>query len=294
VEGLACAVVDDMIWVGGTISAGATVDDDGTAAAASLGGQDVYVAKVSASDGSLLAVTQMGSDQDDGLVGVTVDAAGNAIVTAYTYGSWYRTRSASESSTNADWVVAKVSLDGAAQQPPPPTEDEANAPTPPPTTTVGKDDEDMAANATAAPVSSEVAPPTAAPVAAVGDAAATSMSSNAPSNAPSNVAADTPSPSSATTNSSTTAPEEDEADTIMSSVSPSLSPITTSSNAPSSLRAGGGGGSTMATPTPTTTTKTTDPVTESTDPSLNSASLSAPGSLCIVWTTVVVVLAASF
>lgn len=108
-RGMACAVTPDgaSVWLGGVVEDGGLLQG----VKKSFGGMDIFVAKLSTNDGNITMVQQMGSSKDDQLArqgGLLTDIDGNAILTGNTYGSFYRTRSPTE--TTSDVFVVTVAL----------------------------------------------------------------------------------------------------------------------------------------------------------------------------------------
>jgi hypothetical protein len=114
-RGMACAVTPDgsSVWIGGTVDRGNYMPNSGLSK--SLGGRDIFVAKLSTSTGEIQMVKQLGTNDDDELAmrgGLVTDAVGNAVLVGNTYGSMYRVRSPEE--TNSDVFVMTIGLfDGA-------------------------------------------------------------------------------------------------------------------------------------------------------------------------------------
>ena len=115
VHGMACAVTPDgkSVWIGGNVYDGGVIPNAGLTK--SIGGMDIFVAKVSTESGGVEMLKQIGSAKDDELAlrgGLVTDEFGNAVLVGNTYGSFYRIRAAEE--TNADVFVLTVGLfDGA-------------------------------------------------------------------------------------------------------------------------------------------------------------------------------------
>ena len=131
VEGHKCAVYAattgdaDTVYVAGTVSADAAL-----AGNAAVGGQDVYVAQISATDGHVWAVTQLGSDQEDSVADIVTTVDGNAILIASTQGTWL-----GPSTGTVDWVVTEVMYQQQ-QDSTTPVEDDTSTTTTTTTTTV--------------------------------------------------------------------------------------------------------------------------------------------------------------
>jgi hypothetical protein len=109
-SGVACAVTRDdsnqEVWWGGWVEGKIlTLTGD----VPPFGGRDVFVSKVRADDGAFQFVQQTGSREDDELVDVAVDAAGNCIAAGNTFGSFYRSRQSTEAAATSDVFVFTVS-----------------------------------------------------------------------------------------------------------------------------------------------------------------------------------------
>lgn len=118
VRGFACAVTpdDESVWFGGVVENGAYIPQAGLKK--SFGGMDIFVAQVKASNGDLIMAKQLGSSKDDEMAkrgGLVTDMSGNAIVVGNTFGSFYRTRSATEKESDA--FVFTVAVYGGETQP---------------------------------------------------------------------------------------------------------------------------------------------------------------------------------
>lgn len=89
-----CDVIDGtgFMYVAGTVENGATIDQGKQESA---GRDDIFVAKLSTSNGNVAWMKQVGSNGDDRVAhggGVKVDANGNAVVYGDTNGSFFRER----------------------------------------------------------------------------------------------------------------------------------------------------------------------------------------------------------
>eukprot|EP00934_Nitzschia_sp_Nitz4_P006481 Nitzschia sp. Nitz4//scaffold9_size221794//21178//25290//NITZ4_001318-RA/size221794-processed-gene-0.41-mRNA-1//-1//CDS//3329560917//6471//frame0 len=89
-----CAVISgkNSVYVAGTVENGATLD---VGSQVSAGRDDIFVAKLSTTDGSVDWLKQVGSNGDDRVAhgnGVAVDNNGNAVVYGDTNGSLFRSR----------------------------------------------------------------------------------------------------------------------------------------------------------------------------------------------------------
>lgn len=112
VKGMACAVGVEGIWFGGTTEHGTLLADADLKKP--FGGKDIFFAKLSVQDGSVLFAKQMGTDQDDEMVirgGIVADSGGNAIIVGNTYGSFYRGRSEEEKESDV-FIFTVSSFDG--------------------------------------------------------------------------------------------------------------------------------------------------------------------------------------
>ncbi|GKY97834.1 hypothetical protein MPSEU_000741500 [Mayamaea pseudoterrestris] len=113
VRASACTVTPDggSIYFGGIVENGSVLSLSGTQT--SFGGDDVFVAKLDASNGALKFVRQFGSETNDEIAmrgGLSTDSVGNAIVVGNTFGSLYRTRGQDEDSSTqqSDVFVATI------------------------------------------------------------------------------------------------------------------------------------------------------------------------------------------
>lgn len=143
--GLQCLVVDNVVYVAGTVDKGASIAE-GLSHAASRGGDDIWVAQLAGDSGSVNWIHQLGTEGDEYLArggGLGLDEESNLIVYGDTSGSFYRVRDPSET-TNDIFLFTMNQVDGsypdigAAQSPvaaptgPTPTEDAPSQPMPTP------------------------------------------------------------------------------------------------------------------------------------------------------------------
>lgn len=110
-RGMACTVTPDgsSVWFGGVVEDGGVMQ--GAGLTKSFGGRDIFLAKIDANSGVVSMIKQMGTDKDDEFAlrgGLVTDTLGNAVLIGNTYGSFYRIRSATE--TSSDVFVLTVSL----------------------------------------------------------------------------------------------------------------------------------------------------------------------------------------
>lgn len=102
---VACSVLGDNVYVGGTVENGASLLENGVKKD-SMGGNDVWVAKLNLADGTTDWIKQFGSVGDDQLArhgGLAVNKDGDAIVFGDTTGAIYRDRVVA---SNADIFLA--------------------------------------------------------------------------------------------------------------------------------------------------------------------------------------------
>ncbi|KAL3919129.1 MAG: hypothetical protein SGILL_003910 [Bacillariaceae sp.] len=107
----ACHVHGDNVFVAGSIEGGASMVQ-GTKVMESQGGADVWVARVSSSNGNVQWVNQLGSTGDEDIAwygGLEVDIRGDPIIFGDTSGSMFRQRS-SDDDAQMDMFI--LTLDG--------------------------------------------------------------------------------------------------------------------------------------------------------------------------------------
>jgi hypothetical protein len=103
---LGCDVIPGkgMMYIAGNVKSGSVIVSSSDPQQ-SIGGDDIFVGKVSTSDGSLVWLKQVGSSGDDRVArggGVAADANGNAIVYGDTNGAFYRRKSVDEDPGSSD------------------------------------------------------------------------------------------------------------------------------------------------------------------------------------------------
>jgi len=116
--GSSCAVTSDgnLVYVAGTITNGASLSLNGgrTAATSSHGKDDVFVAQLDVSDGSIVYARQVGTSQNDFLArgeSIVCDLEGNAMLLVNTKGSFFREKKQISEGITTDVVVFSVSRD---------------------------------------------------------------------------------------------------------------------------------------------------------------------------------------
>ena len=117
---LGCDVIpgDELMYIAGNVENGATIDFPGTTA---RGQDDIFVAQIYTSDGSLRWIEQIGSNGNDRLAhsgGIAVNANKNAVVYGDTTGDFFRSREKTEDAQSSDlFVIVLNGSDGSHQAP---------------------------------------------------------------------------------------------------------------------------------------------------------------------------------
>jgi len=114
-HGIACAVFDygRKLYMAGHVLNGGTMRE--STSEKSLGGSDVFIAKIDTEEGDVEWMRQIGSSGDEELAprgGLILTADHNAILFGQTNGNLYRERHHNESESVADYFVTVLSPDG--------------------------------------------------------------------------------------------------------------------------------------------------------------------------------------
>lgn len=118
-EGRACAVshTGDMVYFAGNVFDGGTIRESNDMK--SLGGSDIFVAKVDTQTGDVEFVRQIGSSSDELLAphgGLVVTNANDIVVFGQTSGSLYRIRYANESEQVFDYFMTMLDVNGTVEE----------------------------------------------------------------------------------------------------------------------------------------------------------------------------------